>query len=241
MKNKELWRESKYIKTKKGHWQSSKNTDELSVSSRLIANLVVQWYEQHVPQYVRGRLLDLGCGKVPLFGMYHPYVTEIHCVDWENSLHKNAYLDIACDINKPLPFPDNYFDTIILSDVLEHIIEPKLLFGEMYRILQTNGKILLNVPFYYPIHEAPYDYFRYTQFTLQKFADEAHLKIVKLSDAGGIVTWIDLTSKLLAGFPVVGRCMATILQNMAYFVLKRKRQKQTFSTFPLAYCAIIEK
>lgn len=242
MKNAEFWSESKYRKTQKGHWRGSKNPKELAVSSRLIACLIAQWYEQHVPQHVRGKLLDLGCGKVPLYGIYRLFATEIYCVDWENSLHKNAYLDIACDINKPLPFPDNYFDTIILSDVLEHIAEPKLLFEEMYRILQVNGKILLNVPFYYPIHEAPYDYFRYTRFALQKFADEAHLKIVKLTATGGMMTvMVDLTSKLLVNFPIIGRYMVTILQNITYYILKHKKQTQSSTSFPQMYFVILRK
>jgi SAM-dependent methyltransferase len=40
-------------------------------------------------------------------------------------------LDFECDLTKPLPFADGEFDTIILSDVLEHVPQPERLWSEI--------------------------------------------------------------------------------------------------------------
>jgi len=50
---------------------------------------------------------------------------------------------------KKLPFNENEFDTVILSDVLEHLPTPENIINEIYRVLAKNGKLLLNVPFLY--------------------------------------------------------------------------------------------
>ena len=62
--------------------------------------------------------MDLGCGKVPLYIAYRDLVSDIICVDWENTQHENEYLDLEYDITKVLPFVNEEFDTIILSDDL---------------------------------------------------------------------------------------------------------------------------
>ena len=45
-----------------------------------------------------GYLLDLGCGKVPLYLIYKSHITDSICVDWGNSLHGNDYIDSECDL-----------------------------------------------------------------------------------------------------------------------------------------------
>ncbi len=137
----------------RGRLRSSRDTNEVSLSSRLVTDLTARWYQAHLAQHARGRLLDLGCGKIPLFEAYRNYVSENVCVDWGNSLHRNNHLDIECDLTQPLPFAAGEFDTIILSDVLEHIPEPQQLWREMARVLSAQGRILLNVPFFYWLHE----------------------------------------------------------------------------------------
>ena len=119
MKNIEKWTPSKFY-FKNGELIISRNVRELGVGSRLIALRVAQMYNQYIRIYAKGVLVDLGCGKVPLYEAYKEYVTENICVDWENTLHKNDLLDYECDLNKPLPLSDARFDTIILSDVLQN-------------------------------------------------------------------------------------------------------------------------
>jgi ubiquinone/menaquinone biosynthesis C-methylase UbiE len=146
------------------------------------------------------------------------------------------YVDTFCDLNKSLPFPDNFFDTIILSDVLEHIAEPGLLFGEMRRILQQKGKILMNVPFYHPVHEAPYDFFRYTEFALYKFADKSNLQVLELSSSNGFtLVAIDTICMGVHKIPIIGTLLTTLLQKMA------KHLNKSNDHFPLQYFVVLQK
>jgi hypothetical protein len=102
----------------KGKLFASRDEGEVSWSSRLIVDIVAGFYDRCLKQYARGRLLDLGCGKVPLYGTYRELVTDVICVDWQNTLHNSPYLDQELDLTDDMPFDDNQFDTIILSDVL---------------------------------------------------------------------------------------------------------------------------
>lgn len=45
-----------------------------------------------------------------------------------------------------LPQYENYFDLILLPDVLEHLIEPKKVLQKIKKYLSTNGKIIVSMP-----------------------------------------------------------------------------------------------
>jgi len=80
--------------------------------------------------------LNIGCGKFPLNG-------------WINlDMKEHDKVDIIHDLNKlPLPFDDNSFDEILASHVLEHIYDyPNLIF-ELYRILKSDGLLMIKVPY----------------------------------------------------------------------------------------------
>lgn len=56
-------------------------------------------------------------------------------------------VDIVCDISKEkLPFDDNYFDTILCQDVIEHINDYPSLLKDIHRILKPKGEVLIRVP-----------------------------------------------------------------------------------------------
>ena len=111
-----------------------------------MADLIAEVYWTYLKDHCKGRLLDLGCGNVPFFQAYRNLITENVCVDWANSIHKNKHIDHECDLSKRLPLADALFDTIILSDVLEHIPEPANLWQEMFRLLKPQGKVLNERP-----------------------------------------------------------------------------------------------
>ena len=245
MQNQEKWKSSKYI-YKKGKLIASRDPKEVAIGSRLIADLIADFYDSNLRQHAKGELLDLGCGKVPLYEAYREFITDNTCVDWDNKFHKNEYLDYALDLTKNLPFNDSEFDTIILSDVLEHIPVPEQLWKEMARILSTNGKIIMNVPFYYWLHEEPYDYYRYTEFALRRFVETSGLRLIQLEPIGGAPEIMaDIFAKNILLLPMLGRSLALVVQWFTLCFLRTKFGKKvseaTSSTFPLGYFLIAEK
>lgn len=241
MKNEQAWRATKY-QFRHGRWRSARNAAEVGVGSRLITDAVARMYDEHLRPHARGRLLDLGCGQVPLYGAYRPWVSEITCVDWVDGPH----IDRVCDLSRPLPFDDAGFDTIILSDVLEHIAEPALLWREMARLLTPGGKILMNAPFLYWLHAQPHDYYRYTEFALERFVHSNGLSLVTLRPLGGVVdVQADLLAKLLAKVPFVGAPLALAVQALAYALGRTAAGARMASVsarhFPLGYFLIAQR
>ena len=245
MKNEHTWKPSKYVQ-RRGMLLASRDVEEVGVASRLVADLVAARYAAALPRYARGKLVDLGCGKVPLYGAYRPHVASVTCVDWGNSFHANSHLDVETSLVERLPFPDGEFDTIILSDVLEHIPEPGLLWDEMVRILAPGGCILLNVPFLYGIHEAPHDYCRYTSFALRRFAEMRGLTVSVLEAVGGGVEVLsDTLAKHLSTIPWLGSVLARLVQSSAYVFgntrIGQKIARESGRSFPLGYFLIASK
>ena len=117
MKNIDKWKPTKLV-VKNGNLVASLDPREVGIASRLGAGLVAALYWKYLKVHSRGRLLDLGCGNVPMYEAYRDFVDEIICVDWANTLHKNEHLDYECDLTGKIPLPDSRFETIILSSVL---------------------------------------------------------------------------------------------------------------------------
>ncbi len=245
MRNCDNWKPSKFV-YRKGRLIASRDPNEVAISSRLGADMVAKFYDDHLQMHAKGKLLDLGCGNVPFFAAYRDLVTTNICVDWQNTLHPNEYLDYECNLAETLPFKDREFDTIILSDVLEHIPQPDCLWREMARILASRGKIIMNVPFFYCLHEQPHDYYRYTRFALQRFVEMSGLKLIQLDSAGGVPEIMtDLFAKMACQLPVIGNTSASFAQWFtAAFTrtrIGRKLSDRTKDRFPLGYCLIAEK
>ena len=182
MRHADRWIESKYV-LRRGRLRASRDTAVVGIGSRLITDRIASLYDQHLPHCARGRLIDLGCGRVPLYGAYRRLVDDVTCVDWPQSVHTGVHLDLQADLSQPLPYADASFDTIILSDVLEHVPTPDALWSEMARLLAPGGQVLLNTPFLYGVHEAPHDYGRYTEYALRRFALQAGLEVRLLLEA----------------------------------------------------------
>ncbi|HEY5823144.1 MAG TPA: hypothetical protein VIT44_02190, partial [Cyclobacteriaceae bacterium] len=108
MKNDQLWKPTKFVESK-GKLIASRDTKEVNISSRLGADLVAEFYQAEIPRHVKGKLLDLGCGKIPLYATYKSFITQHTCVDWGNTSHKNIFIDREVDLNKALPFNDQEF------------------------------------------------------------------------------------------------------------------------------------
>ena len=74
--------------------------------------------------------------------------------------------------------PSGSFDAVVMASVLEHVQQPFDAAKEIARILKPGGSALLIVPFIFPIHDRPHDYFRFTEYGLRLLF--AHMEVAEL-------------------------------------------------------------
>jgi len=137
-----------------------------------------------------GLVIDLGCGKRPFEHDILKHAREYVGVDWGNTLH-GTHADVLADLNKPLPLRDGMADHIVSFEVLEHLAEPRVMLGEAFRVLRPGGQLTVSVPFQWWVHEAPWDYYRYTCHGLEYMLGKAGFVDVKVTPTSGFwVMWV---------------------------------------------------
>lgn len=144
----------------------------------------------HVPAMAGKTVLDLGCGTRP----FEPEIAKVAKryigIDWSNSIH-GTHADIVADLNVPLPIRDSVADVVVSLEVLEHLREPQRMLQEAHRILKTGGKLILSAPFQWWVHEAPWDYYRYTRYGLAYMLDRAGFAGLQVEETTGFwETWL---------------------------------------------------
>lgn len=134
-----------------------------------------------------GRLMDFGCGSKPYKGIIN--VKEYIGIDFngEGHSHEDEQIDVFYD-GKTIPFPDNHFDAVLTTEVMEHVFEPDATLREINRVMKPGAKILITCPFVFIEHEVPVDYARYTHFALKHLLEKNGFEVVVLDKAGNFVT-----------------------------------------------------
>jgi SAM-dependent methyltransferase len=161
--------------------------------------------------YMKGRVLDVGGKKIDKRGNFQPsqmgqwYTFNIitkDCPDFVSDAHY-------------IPLEDNAFDTLICTEVLEHIAEPQQVVSELSRILRPKGHLILSVPFLVPVHGDPFDFQRFTDQGLRRIFNDHGFRIISLHAMGLFFTVlvdiirfpiskIELTSlRWCLGFPLI--------------------------------------
>lgn len=105
------------------------------------------------------QLLDAGCGTGGLLQKIHHVFPALNLTGLEYHSEAVRYLKKLTGITvingtvNAMPFPDNHFDAITLTDVLYHTnIHPQQCLAECLRILKPGGSLLLNVSAYNWMH-----------------------------------------------------------------------------------------
>jgi SAM-dependent methyltransferase len=159
-----------------------------------------------VAHHVGGRLLDVGCGEKPYEWLYGSRVTDYIGCDWLATVHSSRHLDLFADA-AALPFRNEVFDTVLCTEVLEHLPDPHRCLEELSRVLRPGGKLILSTPFICWLHEQPHDYLRYTPYGLRYLARQHRLRPVSLQARGDLLAiGIDLWAKWF--LHVLKRCGA---------------------------------
>lgn len=217
-----------------------------------------------IQRFAKGKLIDIGCGRMPYKDDISPFVDQYVGVDHPtvSRLYKSSRKpDVLADAKK-LPFRSNTFDTAIMLQVLEYIDEPSTGIHEVFRVLKPKGKFILSIPFLYPIHDPGFDRARYTEVMLKEYLTKVGFKIVLLESQGGFPEfWVQSLQvfifkniqfllstrnnkrKLLLPLFVFFAPLTVLIGNISVVILSRFPQTwdKPFNYFPLNYLIVAEK
>ena len=128
--------------------------------------------------HITGRTLDVGCGNKPYLRLYRSEECvglEIDTPQDRASKSAEYYYD-----GSRFPFADESFDSIVASEVFEHVFNPDQFVSEVMRVLKPGGKVLLTMPFVWDEHEQPLDFARYSSFGIRFLLERQGLEIIEL-------------------------------------------------------------
>lgn len=95
------------------------------------------------------RILDIGCGVGAYLKAFKEYSDEVYGVDSEERYLKEAvkicqYVKKA--IAEKLPFSDNFFDIVLMHEVIEHFDDDQKAIKEAVRVLKPRGNLIIFAP-----------------------------------------------------------------------------------------------
>lgn len=118
--------------------------------SLLPQRIMVDEYVRHLPLATPGaKLLDIGCGNGSFLHIARQLGWQTWGCDKDESALKIASQSGAKVFKVALPnidLPDNLFDIITLSHVIEHVHDPALTLREIHRLLKPGGSLWLATP-----------------------------------------------------------------------------------------------
>jgi SAM-dependent methyltransferase len=146
------------------------------VHRRLFADL------ETASRFATGRLLDIGCGNKPYASLFMGKITEHLGCDIVQSSEQRV--DIICPATA-IPLDDASVDTILCTQVIEHVSDHRALLQEIRRLLRSGGILILSGPMYWPLHEEPHDFFRFTKYGFRSILEAAGLSVASVESNGG--------------------------------------------------------
>ena len=125
---------------------------------------------------LQGKILDIGCANKSAKLMLDHDVQYVG-LDYATALTLYKTRPDIFGSAEKLPIADNSVNVVLLLDVLEHVKDPFKAISEISRVLVEGGRLVINVPFIYPLHDFPYDYQRFTLSGLRNLLEINGLKI----------------------------------------------------------------
>jgi len=177
----------------------------------------LEWLKDHLGRIKPGsRILDAGAGEQrnKAFCGHLQYVSQDFC-QYEGkgdgaALQTGAWdttrIDLVSDITA-IPAPDQSFDLVLCTEVLEHVPDPLAALREFSRLLRPGGCMVLTAPFCSLTHFAPYHF----ASGLSRYWYERHLSALgfaleQIQPNGG---WFDFVAQELWRLPWIGKSYAS--------------------------------
>lgn len=167
--------------------------------------------------FLSGAVLDIGCGGRP----YRSLVNATRYVGLDLAVEHNPDLIAGC---VSLPLRDNVFDSVICTEVLEHLADPDRCLCEVRRVLKPGGHAYISVPQSWCLHYPPHDYWRFTRYGLCMLAERNGLRVLAVRRIGGVFS--------LAGVRLADVCWSGLCRFLAVLGSRNAERLATLLCLP---------
>jgi len=136
---------------------------------------------------LNGTLLDVGCGYMPyksLLTSAPGRVGKYIGMDLADNIYLKDRVDLTWD-GRTIPLPDASVDCALATEFFEHCPAAEAALREVARVLRSGGRLVVTVPFLWPLHEVPHDEYRYTPFSLARHLRAAGFGDIDIRPLGG--------------------------------------------------------
>ena len=103
-------------------------------------------------------VLDFGSGSRPYESLLRTKFRRYLAADFPG----NDEADVTICPEGRLSLPDQEFDCVLSTQVLEHVEDPRVYLGEAYRVLKPGGTLVLSTHGIWRYHPDPLDHWRWT-------------------------------------------------------------------------------
>lgn len=134
--------------------------------------------------HARGILLDLGCGMKPYEPLFARRVERYLSMEYSPTSGYRGNRADLCGDAAAIPLVSASFDTVLCTELLEHVPDPDAVASEIARVLRPGGVVLCTAPFAYPVHD-PHDYFRYSPDGVAALFVRNGLEVVEVRPLSG--------------------------------------------------------
>jgi SAM-dependent methyltransferase len=132
--------------------------------------------------YLKGDLLDVGCGTKPYLDYFD--VTSYQGLDIDSEQNRFTGHAEYFYVGDRFPLPDGSFDAVLCNQVFEHVFNPEYFLSEINRVLKEGSLLILTVPFVWDEHEQPNDFARYSSFGLKALLVRNGFEVIKFKKMG---------------------------------------------------------
>lgn len=147
--------------------------------------------EDAIEGYAFGAVLEAGAGRSPYAAVLSERASTVTTLD----LDPTRGVDVVGDVQRMTEVADRSFDTVVTTQVLEHVERPQDALSEFARVLKPDGILILTAPHLSMVHEAPHDYFRYTRFGLRYLSESSAFEVIEIRPIGG---WLSFFGHVLS-------------------------------------------
>ncbi|MCA9973403.1 MAG: methyltransferase domain-containing protein [Anaerolineales bacterium] len=123
-----------------------------------------------IARQAEGVVLDVGAGTQAIRPFLSPHCRYVSLDYYQTAAEWYGTRPQIFGDGQQLPMKAGSIDVVLLLDVLEHLPRPEACLAEISRVLRPGGRLILQVPFLYPLHDEPFDFHRWTRHGLRALA-----------------------------------------------------------------------